>query len=170
MASPCSKHMLTIATAGSSWQATCHYEPVSRSWSCCLWCYRFVTAVKTAIAAFKPAGHDSQSIPTLLSAPPLLLACDASCLDFWKASAASTEHAQVCVALVWHADHALRIRSGVWMMVCFDPAVICLPVLGPCFNSSNPATPCAPASSISAPLCVHHHQATPLRAQGVAED
>jgi hypothetical protein len=56
---------------------------------------RFVAAIKTATAAHKTGGPDTQSVTNLLSSAPLLLACDASCLDFWKASAASAEHLQV---------------------------------------------------------------------------
>lgn len=58
-------------------------------------CHRFVAAIKVATAAHKPGGPDTQSVTALLSSAPLLLACDASCLDFWKASAASAEHLQV---------------------------------------------------------------------------
>lgn len=48
---------------------------------------RFVSAVKTAINAHRSDGPDTQSLPTLLSSAPLLLACDAASLDFWQASA-----------------------------------------------------------------------------------
>lgn len=62
-------------------------------------CCRFVSAVKTATAAHRPGGQDSQAVSTLLSSAPLLLACDASCLDFWEASAASADYLQVGVCV-----------------------------------------------------------------------
>lgn len=55
---------------------------------------RFTEAAKLAAAAHKPSGGpDQQSVTALLSCPPLLLACDAACLDFWDASAAAAQHA-----------------------------------------------------------------------------
>jgi hypothetical protein len=109
-----------------SWQATLRDETASRPHNCCLWCCRFVTAVKTAIAAHKPSGRDSQSIPTLLSTAPLLLACDASCLDFWQASAASTEHAQVCVcgACLGGWFCAVRQHVGGGFYCCDQPCFV----------------------------------------------
>jgi hypothetical protein len=69
---------------------------------------RFIDAAKAA-AATRPSSPDQQCIAALLSTPPLLLACDASCLDFWRASAASTARAAACPPLeVVHAHNAAR--------------------------------------------------------------
>jgi len=72
---------------------------------------RFIAAAKAAAAAHQQEGPDTQSLPTLLSSAPLLLACDAASLDFWQASAASAERAETCPPPPTYYAHSAA-RSG----------------------------------------------------------